>query len=159
LSLEASGCLTFWQTTHRGRPSASSHSPGPKGKLTSLSTVLLTPPPSRLFPPRPLSRQPIMTSSIFSLQSSSSETRRVLSSRIQSRNCRSQNHGCDQSRSTTMRVLGMVWGVKRGCSNGVKDGEGSARRYRESRARISFSVSIAQAFGPIQGLHTFMVCV
>jgi hypothetical protein len=132
------GLLTFWQTTHSGSPSASSHSPGPKGKLTSLSVVLLTPPPSRLFPPRPRSRQPIMTSSIFSLQSASSETRRVLSSRIQSRNCLSQNHGCDQSRSTTMSVLGIVCGVKRGWRRGVKDGEGSVRRYTERRASMSF---------------------
>lgn len=78
-----------------------------------------------------------MTSSIFSLQSASSETSRVLRSRIQSRNCLSQNHGCDQSSSTTIKVFGIVSGVRSGCSRGVNDGEGSERRYIERRARMS----------------------
>lgn len=122
------GYCTFWQTTHSGSPKASSHSPGPRGRLTSPSVVLLVPPPSSAFPPRPRSRQLIITSSIFSLQSSSSETSSVRSNLIQSRNSLSQNHGCDQSRRTTIRVFGIVWGVRRGCKRGVKEGDGSARR-------------------------------
>jgi len=135
--------LTFWQTRHSGRPRASSHSPGPNGKLTSPSAATLVTTPSKPFPPRPLSRQLIITSSILALQSSSRETSKVRRSLIQFRNSLNQNHGVDQSSRTTMSVLGIVWGVKSGFKRGVNDGEGSARRYIERRASISSRVSIS----------------
>lgn len=128
--------ITFWQTTHNGSPNASSHSPGPKGKLTSPSAELLFPPSNALLP-RPRSRQLIITSSIFSLQSVSRETSRVRRSLIQPLNSLNQNQGCDQSSNITMSVLDIVSGVRRGCNRGVKESEGSARRYMERRARVS----------------------
>lgn len=40
-----------------------------------------------------------------------------------------------------MSVFGIVSGVRRGCRSGAKDGEGSVRRYRDNRARISMYIS------------------
>lgn len=130
--------LTFWQTTHNGKPSASSHSPGPRGSVTSPSVAVAEAVPSRFVPPpRPRSRQFIMTSSIVSLHSSLRDTRTVRRRRIHCRSWRIHFHGCDQSRRTTMRVFGMDCGVRSGWRRELNAGDGLVRVYREMRARMS----------------------
>lgn len=77
------------------------------------------------------------------LVESSNDISTDLNSRIQSRNCRTQVHGEDQSRSITISVSGTDCGVKRGRKRGAKDGDGSERRYIETRARISIVMIIS----------------
>lgn len=122
--------LTFWHTTQRGKPSASSHSPGPIGRAMSPSPGAATPVPSRcILPPlRPRSRHPTMTSSMAALHSWSSEAMTVRSKMIQVRRVRIHRHGCDQSSRMTTRVLGIVCGVRSGLRRDTKDGEGLVKR-------------------------------
>lgn len=78
-----------------------------------------------------------MISSITSFVSSSSEISTDRSRRTHSRSCRTQVQGFDQSSRMTIRVSGTDWGVRRGLRRGAKEGEGSERRYAETRARVS----------------------
>lgn len=68
-----------------------------------------------------------MTSSIVSLLSLLRETSTVRSRRIHCRSWRIHFHGCDQSKSITMRVFGIDSGVRRGWRSELKAGEGLVR--------------------------------
>ena len=124
--------------THRGSPSPSSHSLGPRGNAVSPSPET-APVPSRLMelPFRPRSRHEIMTSSIAVMQLTSRDCRMSRSMRIHSCSWRSQTWGCDQSSRTTISVFGMVSGVRSGLMREVKAGDGVERRYSDMRARVS----------------------
>lgn len=115
--------LTFWHTTHNGRPSALSHSPGPNGRLTSPS--LDDSPPDE---PLPRSLQRSITSSILSLHPGLRDCNRTRNKLTQSLSWRSHSHGWAQSSRITMRVLGIVSGVRSDCNRGVNAGDESASR-------------------------------
>lgn len=124
--------LTCWQTTHKGRPKGSAHSPGPRGSNPSPSPLVAVAEgvPSRFTaaPPRPLSFQDDMISSI-SLRASVL-TRPMTSSRtcIQFHIWRSHRCGCDQSRSMTKALCGTVSGVSRGEMREANSVDGWDRR-------------------------------
>lgn len=134
--------LTPWQTTHKGTPSPSSHSPGPRGIDTG-PPEFVTPVVELGSNPLFLSFHSVMTSSMTILVESSNDINTDLKSRIHSRSCRTQVHGEDQSRSITISVSGTDCGVRRGRKRGAKDGDGSDRRYIETRARISMVMIIS----------------
>ena len=120
--------LTPWQTTQRGNPNGSSHSPWLKGNVTLLS--LPEPETPESYADVPLLRccHSFMTSSIFSVDSSSSVDTTLWRSTTQSRVCRTQFQGSDQSSRNTIRLSGIDFGVKRGFSSGANAGEGSQRK-------------------------------
>lgn len=134
--------LTFWQTTHNGSPNASSHSPGPRGRLTSPSDERELPPSKAV--PFPLSRHRIMTSSILVLHSGLSETSNTRSSFTQSLNCCNQSHGSDQSSKMTIKVFGIDSGVRSDRKSGVKVGEESANKYMDNRAMVSLLCQLGE---------------
>lgn len=88
------------------------------------------PVPSRLteLPLRPRSRHETMTSSMAAMQLASRDCKMSRSMRIHSCSWRSQAWGWDQSRRTTIKVLGMDSGVRSGLMSEVKEGEGVERR-------------------------------
>jgi hypothetical protein len=83
-----------------------------------------------------------MTSSMTILVESSNDISTDRRRRTHSRNCRTQVQGEDQSSNITMSVSGTDCGVKRGRKRGAKEGDGSERRYIETRARISVAFLI-----------------
>lgn len=83
------------------------------------------------------SRHSVMVSSITNLVSSSSETSTERSRRVHSLSLRTHVHGSDQSIRMTTSVSGTDLGVKSGLRRGANDGEGSDKRYAETRARVS----------------------
>lgn len=138
---------TFWQTTHRGKPSGSTHSPGPSGSDTSPSLAAVACVPSKFRePPRPLSFHWLMTSSMVILFSSGKASKTVRNRSIHSLSCRTQDHGSDQSKRTTRSVFGIDCGVRSGFIRGAKEGEGLVRRYAEMRASMSAGKKSAVRF-------------
>lgn len=129
---------TLWQTTQRGSPKASSHSPSLNGMLVLLLSLLVVPPLGSYAEP-PLLRfcQSFIVDSMTSVVSSSSVEIIPLRNTIQSRNWRTQAQGSAQSKNITTKVSGTVLGVNFGFNNGAKAGEGSERRYMDKRARKS----------------------
>lgn len=121
---------TFWQTTHRGRPKGSVHSPGPRGSDPSLSAAVADGVPSRFveLPPRPRSLQDDIVSSIAFRASVDVCPMTSSSTWIQFQICRSQRCGCDQSNSMTNAVFGIVSGVSRGETKDANSLEGCERR-------------------------------
>ena len=90
--------------------------------------------------PRLRSRHSVIVSSITIFVSSSSEISTCRSNLTHSRSRRTQLHGSDQSSRITTSVSGILCGVKRGFRSGAKDGDGSERRYAETRARVSIAL-------------------
>lgn len=127
-------------------PSPASHSPGPTGIETPVPEALDPPTTAGKSPPLFRSRQSAMTSSITNFVSSSTVTRTDRRSLIHCRNCLGHFHGSDQSNNSTTSVFGTDLAVIRGFRSGAKEGDGSERRYMETRARISnFHVNLESA--------------
>lgn len=159
---------TPWQTTHIGIPSPSSHSPGPSGIVTGPFELVSPPAPAELGSmPLFLSRHSVMVSSITIFVSSSSETSICRSRRTHSLSCRTQVHGSVQSSNITTKVSGILCGVRSGLRRGAKAGEGSERRYADTRARVSCIPLATWERGQVtegsaalmRELHTFLVSI
>jgi len=129
--------LTPWQTTQRGRPNGSSHSPSLRGSVTLLSLPAPKPPVSWVKAPLFRCCHSFMTCSMISISVLPRDEVAARSSLIQSRNCRTQCHGSDQSSRMTSRLCGIACGVKRGFSKGAKEDVDSERRWIDKRASMS----------------------
>lgn len=129
--------LTPWQTTQRGSPSGSSHSPSLRGNITLLSFAVPDPPISLAIVPRFRCCHSFVTCSMVSSSALPREEVTARNSLIQSRSCLTQCHGSDQSSKMTRRVSGINGEVKRVFSKGAKEGVDSDRRWIDSRASMS----------------------
>ena len=130
---------TLRHTTHNGKPKGSSHSPWLRG-ITTLFSILLVPPPASLYD-RPLlcCCHSFIVSSADSWASSLRFDVMLRRNLIQSRSCRIHRHGSIQSSNMTTRDSGMARDVRSGLTSEAKAGRGSARKYNDSLASMSFT--------------------